>query len=86
MWPNPQFPEDLVTFTGEILNGKVHFLCSEIVSVVKKNYAGSTWNESFRQFFLSANQLPYIVAHVICIKLRNNYMFFNATKVSCLFC
>ena len=22
MWPNPQFPSDLVTFTGEILNGK----------------------------------------------------------------
>ena len=28
MWSNPQFPEDLVTFTGEILNGKIHFLCS----------------------------------------------------------
>ena len=27
MWPNPQFPADLVTFTGEILNGKLHFLC-----------------------------------------------------------
>ena len=30
MLPNPQFPADLVTFTEEILNGKVHFLCSEI--------------------------------------------------------
>ena len=29
MWPNPQFPADLVTFTGEILNGKLNFLCSE---------------------------------------------------------
>ena len=28
MWPNPQFPADLVTFTEEILNGKIHFLCS----------------------------------------------------------
>ena len=27
MWPNPQFPADLVTFTEEILNnGNVHFL------------------------------------------------------------
>ena len=25
MWPNPQFPGDLVTFTEEILNGKLHF-------------------------------------------------------------
>ena len=26
--PN-EFPADLVTFTGEILNGKLHFLCRE---------------------------------------------------------
>ena len=25
MWPNPQFPEDLVTFTEEILDGKLNF-------------------------------------------------------------
>ena len=25
MWPNPQFPVDLVTFTVEILNGKTSF-------------------------------------------------------------
>ena len=29
MWPNPQFPADLVTFTEESFNGKLHFLCSE---------------------------------------------------------
>ena len=28
MWPNPQIPADLVTFTEETLNGKLHFLCS----------------------------------------------------------
>ena len=28
MWPNPQFAVDLVTFTEEILNGNLHFLCS----------------------------------------------------------
>ena len=28
MWPNSQFPVDLVKFTEEILNGKLHFLCS----------------------------------------------------------
>ena len=31
MWPNPQVPADLVTFTEEILNEKLHFLCSEYV-------------------------------------------------------
>ena len=28
MRPNPQSPKDLVTFTEEIPNGKLHFLCS----------------------------------------------------------
>ena len=28
MWPNPQETSDLVAFTEEILNGKLHFLCS----------------------------------------------------------
>ena len=30
MWPNPPFPADLVTFTEEILKGKLDFLCSDI--------------------------------------------------------
>ena len=30
MWSNLQFPVDLVTFTEEILNGKLIFLCSDI--------------------------------------------------------
>ena len=28
MWPNPQETADLVIFTEDILNGKLHFLCS----------------------------------------------------------
>ena len=33
MWLNPQFPADLVTFTEDILNGKLYFLCSVIYAV-----------------------------------------------------
>ena len=29
MWTNSQFSADLVTFTEEILNRKLHFLCSD---------------------------------------------------------
>ena len=29
MWTNLQFPGDLVTFTEQILNGKLTFLCSD---------------------------------------------------------
>ena len=36
MGSNPQFPADLGTFTEEILNGKLHFLCS--VSLVNLFY------------------------------------------------
>ena len=41
MWPNPQESADLVTFTEEILNRKLHFLCSEkdmIVSIVADDW------------------------------------------------
>ena len=34
MWTNPQLSADLVTFTEEILNRKLHFLCSATVSVL----------------------------------------------------
>ena len=37
MLPNPQFSADLVTFTAEILNGKLHFLCSENTVALDKN-------------------------------------------------
>ena len=33
MWPNPEFPEDLVTFTEKIPIGKLHFSCSVYCSV-----------------------------------------------------
>ena len=29
MWPNPQFPANLVTFKEKLLNGKLHFLCCD---------------------------------------------------------
>ena len=37
MWPNLQFLPDLVTFTKEILNGKLHFLGSADCTKMKKH-------------------------------------------------
>ena len=44
-----QFPADLFTFTKEILNGKLHFLCSEVkcdiepaIETVKGSFISST--------------------------------------------
>ena len=31
MRPNPQFPADLITFTKEILNGKLHFFAVNLI-------------------------------------------------------
>ena len=43
MWPNPQETADLVTFAEEILNGKLHFLCSEeIVSLLMNDWEPET--------------------------------------------
>ena len=36
MRPNPQEAGELVTFTEEILNGKLHFLCS-VSFTIKRN-------------------------------------------------
>ena len=36
MWPNPQFSAELVTFTGEILNGKFKVLYSVYFNANKK--------------------------------------------------
>ena len=39
MWANPQFFANLDTFTEEILNGKLHFLCNENMALKQKNMA-----------------------------------------------
>ena len=38
MRPNAQLPTDLVTFTEEILKGKLHFLCSVDKSLCRAVY------------------------------------------------
>ena len=34
MWPNPQETAALVTFTGEILNVKLYYLCSVVCLLI----------------------------------------------------
>ena len=38
MWPNPQLTTDLVTFTEEILNGKLHFCAVIITDKMEKDW------------------------------------------------
>ena len=44
MWPNTQFPADLVTFTEEIRNGRLNFLYSE----------GKNWHEEAKYNMFSS--------------------------------
>ena len=37
MWPSPQETTDLVTFVEEILNGKLHLLCTETSDFLNVN-------------------------------------------------
>ena len=40
MQPNPQETAELVTFTEEILNGKLHFVCSVLQSCLSQIFVG----------------------------------------------
>ena len=41
MWPNPRETADLVTVTEEILNSKLHFLCSVVSPLTVSRWLGS---------------------------------------------
>ena len=64
MWPNPQFPADLITFTGEILNGKLHFLFSEDYSDYQKS--------SFLNVINAMHQHTMAFAKLIVLFYREN--------------
>ena len=71
MWPNPQFSADLVTFTEEILNGKLHFLCSVfcqslcpvsyigrwVTLFMRSNWESSDWD--LTRFFIYKIWVPW---------------------------
>ena len=64
MWPNPQKTADLVTFTEEILNGKLDFLCSE-PNLTEKN---TSWKSE-------ANKLVLTVTASFSSNLGNIFNF-----------
>ena len=77
-----QFPADLVIFTGEILNGKLHFLCSALsnswIESIKYNQKGGlkvqtlvplvTIQLSSETYCQFKNYKPYVQVHILVIK------------------
>ena len=53
MRSNPQFPANLVTFTEKILNGKLHFLCTD------KFKAQDRKHEIRMNFFVTVSRMSY---------------------------
>ena len=74
MWPNPQFPIDLVTFTEEILNWKLHFLCSESFYRMPENLRKLCISTKFRHQDIRWNF--GILCSVIIGKIVTRYLHF----------
>ena len=73
MWPNEQFPADLVTFTEEILSGKVHFLCSagsiaEFLLIKIENKAHSLYLQNSYNLWHVVIEVRYLL---ICDERKN---------------
>ena len=80
MWSNPQFPADLVLFIEEILNGKLHFLCS--VQYVKHQTLSDITAQknkfSIKDFFNKCDQIhrkSRIYSHLLKKSLKENFIF-----------
>ena len=57
MWLNPQIPADLVTFTEEILNRKLHFLFSEMVDSESDNIINTSEIKYLKRFFWNSKSI-----------------------------
>ena len=71
MWANPQLPGNLVTLTEEILNGKLHFLCSVQFSRILwvDQVLRRSWGN--RDLYLGPCQIPIIELFVELVKNLN---------------
>ena len=54
MWQNLQETVDLVTFTEEILNGKLHFLCGVIE--IYKSFSSTVYLFKVTNFFVTEEE------------------------------
>ena len=51
MWSNPQYSAGLVTFTEEILHGKLNFLCSAIFYVTRLDHCFYNIHDKSTNFY-----------------------------------
>ena len=82
MWPNPQESVDLVTFTGETLNGK-HFFCA--VMVIYSPYAKVSQLIMFQLDFSLINRLniPKSFSVILLVLIYLPYAKLKSRNWSC---
>ena len=66
MWPNQQETAYLVTFTEEILNGKLHFLCSD-------SYSGSLVVDTLNAVNFKVDDKTYLTIQEVQSKESGQY-------------
>ena len=81
MWQNPQETPDLVTFTEEIFNWKLHFLCSASMRDIGKYFKSLFFDKRYTSiqalhdyfYFVVANLFNFLrFALAVTIKLFQN--------------
>ena len=87
MWPNPQLPADLVTFTEEILNAKLQFLYSIWkwrfknvgirFKIISFQYPWGKWLDGG-----ITHVLKLIPLHIITQNLGNNSLFHSILYIN----
>ena len=73
MWPNPQVPAALVTFTEEILNGKLHFLFSEklwTLLIAMTNNPSENILDKFTKMSKIGNSMESLIANFLEISTK----------------
>ena len=73
MWPNPQETADLVTFTEEIFNGKLHFLCRDLEGFLQgPKYASENKFEGVIEIPTRLpHQVSWLIDHVFTNPMRH---------------
>ena len=64
MWPNLQFSAALVIYTEEILNSKLHFLCSVYLHYYNV-YDHKTWQDDNLPQLLFTHKVKWPYDHVV---------------------
>ena len=78
MWPNPQFSEDLVTFTEEILNEKLPFC---VVRITHGNYTSSHYGVMNDNNISNANLMNDTVYKFVKKIVRMDLMMWSCNEL-----